>query len=299
MTRCVIIVTYEPELEHMKRFTKELEEALFLPVIVDNSEKCPVTQNMVSDKSVIISVGGNLGIAAAQNRGIEYALEIGAEIIGFFDQDSSADRELLGKLSEYIERHRECVAAPVALEKDTMIEYPAQRLNKMGYPYDIYVKGKEKPEPVNIVISSGMMTSAQVLRKVGNYDEDFFIDFVDIEWCLRCYKANIPIYVLPDAVLLHKIGNENIDIEGMKITVHSPVRTYYKIRNSFLLLYKKIGLLFSIRQIVPAVFHNLILIFKVDQKEIYLKYYCKGIIHGLLGVKGKYEEGEHHAQRKC
>lgn len=292
MKKCVIIVTYEPELEHLNQFAEKAEAAGFIPIIVDNSEKQRVKSEQVSENSIIIGLQGNQGIAAAQNRGISYALQMGADIIGFFDQDSLADAQLIEKLTAFVVQNGNCVAAPVALEKDTYAEYPVQRLNRWGYPKDVFVKDASEAQKVDLVISSGMMTTREVIEKVGNYDEDFFIDFVDIEWCLRCKKAEIPIYVLPEAVLLHKIGSKNIKIDGMEITVHSPTRTYYKVRNSFLMLYKKMGFVFSVRQILPAVVHNLLLIFKVENKRTYLKYYFKGILHGIFGVRGKYQEGK-------
>lgn len=291
MTKCVIVVTYEPELNNLRRLSKCVQDAGFIPVIVDNSLKKRVEQKDVCSGSIIISMGKNAGIAAAQNAGIRYALNLGAEVIGFFDQDSDADTALIHRLAEYLSMYGDCVVAPLALEKGTLKEYPVQRLNKIGYPYDVYVKGCKEPKQVDIVISSGMMTTAPVLEKAGSYDEDFFIDFVDIEWCLRCKKAGIPIYVIPDAVLLHKIGNETIDMDKMEITVHSPVRTYYKVRNSFLLLYKKAGVVFSIRQILPALLHNFLLIFHVENKREYAKSYFTGILHGICGVRGEYRKG--------
>lgn len=291
MTKCVIIVTYEPELNNLKRLSECVQDAGFTPVIVDNSVKNQVRQEDVSDGSKIISMGTNAGIAAAQNAGIQYALDAGAEILGFFDQDSDADAKLIDQLVENLKLHGDCVVAPLALEKGTLKEYPVQRLNKLGYPYDVYVKGCTEPEKVDIVISSGMMTTAGVLVKAGNYDEDFFIDFVDIEWCLRCKKAGIPIFVIPDAILMHKIGNETIEMDKLEITVHSPVRTYYKVRNAFLLLYKKAGVVFSARQILPALLHNFFLLFRVEKKREYAKYYVMGIFHGIFGVRGKYRKG--------
>ena len=293
--KCAIIVTYDPELQQLGRLTKCIEEAEFIPVIVDNSEKSHVEPEGVSKNSRILSMNGNQGIAAAQNRGIEYAFSIGAEIIGFFDQDSAADAGLIRTLSSFIEKNGDCVAAPVALEKDTFKEYPVQSLDKIGYPHDVFVKDRTEATRADIIISSGMMTTLKVLQKVGNYDEDFFIDFVDVEWCLRCKKMGIPIYVLPEAVLFHKIGNESIQMDGMEITVHSPVRTYYKVRNSFLMLYKKAGVIFSIRQILPAVIHNFLLLFKVQNKKDYFMYYLKGILHGICGVRGRYQGGRKNA----
>lgn len=295
MTKFVIIVTYEPELNNLKRLTQCVQDAGFVPLIVDNSEKHLVNPKEVSSQCQIVSMHQNAGIAAAQNVGISYAKKLGAEVIGFFDQDSTADEKLLKKLETTLKQLGECVVAPLALEKDTFQEYPVQKLNKIGYPYDVFVKGKKKAQQVDLVISSGMMTTAKVFEKVGNYDEDFFIDFVDVEWCLRCKKAGVPIFVIPDAVLLHKIGSENVTVGEMNIVVHSAVRTYYKVRNSFLLLYKKAGFVFTIRQILPAVLHNFLQIFSVKDKGMYLKYYLLGILHGICGVRGKYRGGKKNA----
>lgn len=291
MMKCVIIVTYEPEPNNLRRLSKCAQEAGFVPVIVDNSEKNQLKQEDAVNGSRLISMGKNAGIAAAQNAGIRYALASGAGVIGFFDQDSAADASLIRRLAEALAEKGDCVVSPLALEKGTLKEYPVQRLKKNGYPYDVFVKGEKEPQRADLVISSGMMTTAAVLSKVGNYDEDFFIDFVDIEWCLRCKRAGVAVYVIPDAVLLHKIGNETIDMNHMEITVHSPVRTYYKVRNSFLLLHKKAGLIFSVRQILPALVHNFLLIFRVDNKKEYAKYYFTGILHGICGVRGECRKG--------
>ena len=292
MLKCIIIVTYEPELNQLRHLVKNVQAAGFLPILADNSEKNPLKKGLFFGEIQMIGMQGNAGIAAAQNAGITLAKKLGAEIIGFFDQDSQADAELIQKLLIYTELYEGCVIAPLALEKDTLLEYPVQRLNPIGYPKDVYVKNAKRPQKVDLVISSGTMMSMKVIEKAGLFDEDFFIDFVDIEWCLRCKKAAIPIYVLPDAVLYHKIGNETINAGQMKITVHSPLRTYYKVRNSLLLLYKKVNAIFAFRQILPAVIHNLLLIFRVENKKEYLKYYLLGICHGICGVKGKYKKGK-------
>lgn len=295
MIKCVIIVTYEPELNNLQRLTQCVQEAGFIPVLVDNSEKHPVEKKSVSSQARIIPMHGNAGIAAAQNAGISLARKMGAKVIGFFDQDSDADEKLLKRLESSLKEIGEGVVAPLALEKDTFNEYPVQRLNRIGYPQDVFVKGEKKAQQVDLVISSGMMTTAEVFEKVGDYDTDFFIDFVDVEWCLRCKKAGVAVYVIPDAVLMHKIGNENVAVGDMNIVVHSAVRTYYKVRNSFLLLYKKAGFVFTIRQILPAILHNFLLIFSVKDKGMYLKYYLLGIFHGICGVRGKYRGGKKNA----
>ena len=295
MTKCVIIVTYEPELNNLKRLTYCVQTAGFLPIIVDNSEKHPVEKVQMAASTQMIPMHGNAGIAAAQNAGIRLAKKLGAKMIGFFDQDSHADEKLLEKLEKALQSLGECVVSPLALEKGSLNEYPVQTLGKFGYPKDVFVKGKKVPQKVDLVISSGMMSVPEVFEKVGGYDEDFFIDFVDVEWCLRCRKAKIPVYVIPDAVLMHKIGNDNVSVGEMNIVVHSAMRTYYKVRNAFLLFYKKAGVIFTMRQVLPALLHNFLLIFSVKEKKTYLKYYFLGVVHGIFGIRGKYPGGKKDA----
>ena len=295
MTKCVIVVTYEPELNNLKRLTQCAQNAGFTAIVVDNSEKCPVEPKDIGEDAQIVHMHGNAGIAAAQNAGIRRAKELGTRILGFFDQDSDADEKLLETLENALGMLGDCVAAPLAVEKDTLEEYPVQRLNRFGLPKDVFVKEEKTPQQVDLVISSGTMTTVDVFEKTGLFDEDFFIDFVDVEWCLRCKKAGVPVYVVPDAVLLHKIGNADVTVGDKKILVHSPMRTYYKVRNSFLLFYKKAGVLFTIRQILPAILHNFLLIFSGKDKGAYCKYYFLGIFHGILGIRGKYRGGKQNA----
>ena len=140
MLKCIIIVTYEPELNQLRHLVKNIQAADFLPILVDNSEKNPLKKGLFLGEIQMIAMQGNAGIAAAQNAGITLAKKLGAEIIGFFDQDSQADAELIQKLLIYTELYEGCVIAPLALEKDTLLEYPVQRLNPIGYPKDVYVK---------------------------------------------------------------------------------------------------------------------------------------------------------------
>ena len=93
MTKCVIIVTYEPELNNLKRLIKCAEDAGFLPILVDNSEKYPVEKSNLLPQAHVISMNGNAGIAAAQNAGVLYAKklqEMGAQnVLISMDKDGA------------------------------------------------------------------------------------------------------------------------------------------------------------------------------------------------------------------
>ena len=50
-----------------------------------------------------------------------------------------------------------------------------------------------------------MMTSAELLRALGGWDEGFRIDFGDVDLCLRAIDAGRRVMVEPRAKLLHRV----------------------------------------------------------------------------------------------
>jgi rhamnosyltransferase len=114
-----------------------------------------------------------------------------------------------------------------------------------------------------------------------------FIDFVDAEWCFRCRSKQIPIYVVPDAVMRHSIGSRHFSFGPLTILVHGPARCYYQIRNSFLLLRKRhIPLIFSFKQIAAIILSRIVLLSQVEDRHAYIKAYLSAVRDGLKGVTG-------------
>jgi rhamnosyltransferase len=177
----------------------------------------------------------NTGIAHAQNVGIRHALECGADIIVFFDQDTKIDILFLDCLLAVVRDDAPLVLSPVYYDYVKGYEFPTLKLNKYGLPTKVFSKGVHKPYEVDIVISSGSAVTAATFVKVGLMDEDYFIDYVDIDWCIRCRAKNIPILVVPAAKMKHSIGDSSVNLGVLRGHIHSPVRSYYKIRNVFLL----------------------------------------------------------------
>ena len=93
----IVIVCLDPNEAHLKAVTDCIISAGCKPVVVDNSEQDHAFLHHLPGCE-LIQLGSNTGIAYAQNRGIEHALSQGAGIIGFFDQDSLVDTQLISVL---------------------------------------------------------------------------------------------------------------------------------------------------------------------------------------------------------
>ncbi|MFN0290507.1 rhamnosyltransferase [Pedobacter helvus] len=283
-----VIVTYNPIIENLTHLCDDLNREGVYVILVDNSEQTALSCFHSNLNIEIINLNGNFGIANAQNSGIRYALEKSADVIVFFDQDSGIEKGFVSNLLSPIKNNNPIVLAPVFYDEQQGFEYPSFRFNKFNLLNKVYSNNSVKPYEVDVVISSGSAATIAVFEKAGLMDEDFFIDFVDIEWSIRCRKNEIPIYVVPQAKMIHSIGEKSIDIGIMRGFIHSSYRSYYKLRNPFLLLRKShVPIILGVKEVIAAMVHQFVFMFYVKKKRTYFKIYLLAIFDGIKGIRGK------------
>lgn len=272
METCVsaVVVTYNPEREDLRSLLEALSPQVGSLVIVDNAS---ADHEMIKDLAAesgshLISMVQNLGIAAAQNRGIQWARSTGAKYVLLSDQDSVPADDMVSKLLE-------CFDYPPTPESsgtvrllpppapEIMSQFPSSALDgplgavgpvpaddrgdgsggelvysftKWG-PRRTVVPGPGEAMAVPFVIASGCLIPMAVLDDVGPMDEGLFIDHVDLAWCLRAIQKGYRILVAGDAHILHSLGDEVAHVPGRKraVHLHSPARNYYMMRNTLLL----------------------------------------------------------------
>lgn len=277
--RIAIVVLYNPNVEKLKKLNEKIYKNNFYTIFVDNSNEKTNT-SFLKDGEIIFN-NCNKGIASAQNIGLKRARELNFKKVVFFDQDTEINDNLLKNLEKKL--NSKMIIAPTIVNKKTKEEYFPQKINKFGIAKNVTAQ----EEFVDIVISSGMFTDREVIEKVGEFDESLFIDFVDIEWCLRARKKGIIIKVDKESVIEHMIGEDSIELNSkINLVRHTSFRTYYKVRNSFLIFRKNLGIKFCMHQCLVALVHNFLLIFFVEKKVEYLKNYLLGVRDGLLNKSG-------------
>jgi len=283
-----IIVTFKPVAADLASLCQTLKNCKSEVIIVDNTELSYLKEINGLEGSTVIPLGKNTGIAYAQNVGIKHAILNGADVVVFFDQDSKIDSEFLSNLLVPLTPGKPMVVSPVCWDEVNGIEYPSHKLNRYGLPMKIYSNSISEPFYTDIVIASGSAATTSTFKEVGVMDEDFFIDLVDIEWCFRCRSKKVPVQVIPRAIMRHSIGEAHVKLGAYRGIIHSPIRTYYKVRNCFLLFRKRhVPFLFSMTQLTSALVHNLILLAFVKNKSQYFNNYIFAVIHGILGIVGK------------
>lgn len=217
---CVVAI-YRPGPEVLKNVGSYLDQVDVL-YAVDNSEQ--PEGSFVSALKRLPGVsytanGGNLGVAAALNRGARLALAEGYEWLLTMDQDSTATPGMVdGMLA--------CLAEPVAANAGLIAPNQVQVGGAARQPRGRCVE-------VLTPMTSGSLVRLSVYSAVGPFMEELFIDQVDNEFCLRLHAAGFKVLEAGEATLITRVGEvrRHRFPLPMYTTGHPPVRRYYMTRN--------------------------------------------------------------------
>lgn len=285
-TVCVI-VCYRPSVAPLLALCANLTSDGAKVILVDNTEQPFLSGQTLPAGCSLITLGYNSGIAHAQNVGVAAALGDGAAVLVFFDQDSRVVPGFLTALTAPLTPGKAEITSPRYVDDDSGRTLPSLRLGRLGVATTCDEANSTSPYPVDIVISSGTAATREALRIAGPFDEALFIDSVDTEWCLRCRSRQIPIRVVPAAVMRHRIGSRSIRFGFFTVLLHSPTRCYYQIRNCFHLMRRKhVPLAFALNHMLSVVLSRTVLLWFVEDRGAYVSAYFSGVRDGIAGVAG-------------
>jgi len=217
-----IVTLYNPNQEISKNILTYLKNIDVLYVI-DNSSNS--NQNLLpkSKKIEYLPNFDNLGVAKALNIAAQKAIEAGYEWMLTMDQDSRFEKENLKQMIEYIKQNN---------------------CNNIGLlsPWHKINTGVKKPKkkvdyPLE-VMTSGNIINLKAYQEIGGYKDEYFIDDIDIEYCMNLNINNYKVARLNYVELKHDLGDIEIKhLLGRNFICsnHNAIRRYYMVRNTFYL----------------------------------------------------------------
>lgn len=241
-----VVVAYRPDAARLDALLARLAPQVAHLVVVDNSDtgadREAVAHAASAHRARLLGDGVNAGVGAAQNRGIAACLAAGARSVLLFDDDSLPDAGLVDALSRGLERARALGGRVAAVGPWAFDERePASPLvfgatprgpRRVSGPGDDLVS-------VAFLLASGCLIDARALADVGPMREDLFIDHVDLEWGVRARAKGWALYALAGVPMAHRLGERVRRIGwlgGRAVHLHSPLRNYYLVRNTLLLV---------------------------------------------------------------
>ena len=161
-----------------------------------------------------LNTGGNLGYTGGNNRGMEYAINNGAQHVLVLNNDTVVERSCVSILAKSAkEAGRFGAIAPKILYWDDPAhiwfaggDYSMMRAIGMHRGLGRADDPAEAPrlEPMTFATGCCFLMPAAAAREMGGFREDFFIYCEDVELSLRLTKEGYPMYYQPAARLLHR-----------------------------------------------------------------------------------------------
>lgn len=266
---CSVTVLYNPNFIEISDFLNELIQAGYFLFLIDNSEKKIEKEFdiFINHSNVTyISFKQNKGLAFAQNKGLKEAISRNFETVSLFDQDSFIRSANYIRLVEEFTNSKYDIMCPLVRSKNNPLKIEESlKLNFIGWPIPLIIDESKTLHRADVVIASGLTCNLKVFEEVGFFKEDYFIDYLDIEWCLRARNKEKKIVVNSSFTLLHSIGIDQENYIIFNPQTHAPERTFYQFRNN-LSLFKEshIPIVYCIHELLA----NLVnLIFKLIFKK--------------------------------
>ena len=229
-----VVILYHPDIQLLSENIKTYVQGVKQLYVYDNSEtKTPGIEEALSKLHPSIQYyyfNANEGIAKRLNRAVEDAAKNNYDYLLTMDQDSSFKEGDFEKYKLQIQSAAYTNVAQFGVNCQPNLTIP-----------------KEQPEEALTLITSGSILNVSLIERVGVFNEDLFIDFVDAEFSYRVIQNGHINLMFSNIILNHTLGKliEGRSLANFKKTLritHSPIRVYYIIRNGLYLLFKAKGL---------------------------------------------------------
>lgn len=220
-TICAVVVTFRPSAELLPALAALAPQVAHI-VIVDNGSSDPIT---IKD-ATFISNKENRGQGVALNQGIKEAYKRNFSWVLLMDQDSLADPAMVQELIKAYytaSKHHD----PVGL---IGVNFTYRTTGRLAYNKESAGRTFFKRTGIQI---SGSLLSLAAYQSVGPFREDFFIDYIDTEYCLRLHATGFAGIIAYNAHMAHGLGQKG---KYTATANYSPLRRYYRTRNELVLI---------------------------------------------------------------
>lgn len=222
-----VVTAFRPD-GRLADVVRSAVDQVALVVVVDNTpDGEPGAEGVaeIGEDVRVLRPGRNLGLAGALNLGVAEAGAVDALLL--LDQDSALPAGTVDALAGRIDADP-TIGAVGPLPWDAAADRPLDP------------RAAHRPELADlpVIITSGMLVRATALTDAGPFREDFFVDCVDQDLCLRLRRAGWRVVQDARVRLPHSLGDtrwRGIGPLRLRSTSHPTWRLYWTARNGTVL----------------------------------------------------------------
>lgn len=271
---CAGIILFNPDIDRLELVLSSIENQVEEVFAVDNNSKNSEDISRLFDshpKVKWLKNEVNKGISKALNQACCEAFDRDYNWILTLDQDTICPSNMVDTLLYYTAQNNIGIVCPAVYYEDWGKNTQNERTDR---------------EEVYACMTSGSLIRLRAWKDVGGYDETYFMDYVDNEFCMKLRLSKYKILKVNRCLMSHQLGQTRIiTIFGKKFVgiTHSPLRCYDMMRNNlcFIRKYKNNLNLFREYGKVFSIFINKI--FYSRNKKDTIKALLMGVRDGFSG----------------
>ena len=243
-------------------------------IIVENAQEKNFNEKFKNYRNVRII---NSKINTGQTGGINIGLKnINTKYSIYMDSDINFNLSLIDNFLKYAEKIKDFVILGPQHEKS---KYNKDFISKIKSEYKDTIRMK-------LIHGHFLFFKMYNVKKVGFYDENYFLYYDETDYCLRAYRNKQKIYIIPKLKVFHK-GSGSVNIKNkVEIEIHKHWHFmwskfyYYKKNYTYFLAIKK-----TLPDLIKSSFK--LIIFCLINRKKKLIYYnqLNGLINSYLGNK--------------
>jgi rhamnosyltransferase len=219
----MLVVLYHPTEAEIFRI---VDYSSHLPVYVyDNTESgisATLKEGLIKTKNIYLDSNGiNEGLSCAYNASCKRALCDGYKYLITLDQDSIFQ---IQALQTYISKILS------SMHQDVGLYAPAVNYRHQNFESVIRSNKFDSEIEIQWAISSGSCLNLSAWNNVSGFDEKYFIDVLDRDYCARIRVSGYKIIQFTNVLLEQNLGQSTKKF-GFTYATHSSVRHYYLFRN--------------------------------------------------------------------
>lgn len=211
-----------------KNYPQEVSSGAFEVIVCDNASTDDTAETFAAYKKKtkiktfhFVDNGGNIGFGAGNNKGVPYAK---GRYILFLNPDTISYPKTLSYMVDFMDKHPEAGAASCKLiNKDGKLDFNCHRGFPTPWNAFCYFSGLQRMFPrsrifagytqgwkdlstnheVDVIEGAFMIMPKAVGEKVGWWDDDYFFNGEDIQFCYDIKKLGYKIYYVGEVNIMH------------------------------------------------------------------------------------------------
>lgn len=228
----------------ISKFKKELELGKLEIIVVDNGSKdtsiTEISRSITGVKNInIVGNKENLGFAKGMNKASQNAK---GKYLLFLNSDTEMLDKGLMDMIEFLDSNKKVgILGGKFTNKDGSPQPSCGKFHTLFNLFLMLIGGerlgllRESPSVIKKVdwVSGGfMMVSNDVFRKLGGFDEHFFMYMEDMDICYRAGIKGFDTYFYPKACVIHK-GHGSSSRTFAIINIYKGISYFYKKHNNY------------------------------------------------------------------